>query len=48
MLDNRHNLPGKLVWGRGVSGATGIEGAWERLSQAQVDADEYLVYQVQQ
>ncbi|KAJ5183783.1 hypothetical protein N7492_001399 [Penicillium capsulatum] len=37
----------KIVWGRGVSGTGGIEGAWDRLCQGQVGSNEALVYHVQ-
>ncbi|KAJ5209984.1 Protein of unknown function DUF2855 [Penicillium cf. griseofulvum] len=48
-LDNRHlSVPGKqVVFGRGVSGADGVEGGWERLCHGQVGADEGLVYKMQ-
>lgn len=49
LLDDRQQwLPGvEIVWGRGVFGTSGIEGAWDRLCQGQVGAEEALVYQVQ-
>jgi hypothetical protein len=48
-LDDRHlSVPGKqVVFGRGVSGAEGVEGGWERLCHGQVGADEGLVYKMQ-
>ncbi|KAJ5520930.1 hypothetical protein N7463_001383 [Penicillium fimorum] len=48
-LDERHlSVPGKqIVFGRGVSGANGVEGGWERLCHGQVGGDEGLVYKIQ-
>ncbi|KAJ5371763.1 Protein of unknown function DUF2855 [Penicillium concentricum] len=48
-LDERHlSVPGKqIVFGRGVSGADGVEGGWDRLCDGQVGADEGLVYKIQ-
>ncbi|KAJ5153766.1 Protein of unknown function DUF2855 [Penicillium coprophilum] len=48
-LDERHlSVPGKqIVFGRGVEGADGIEGGWERLCHGQVGGDEGLVYKMQ-
>lgn len=46
--DRQQWLPGvEIVWGRGVCGTSGIEGAWDRLCQGQVGSEEALVYQVQ-
>ncbi|CEL04019.1 hypothetical protein ASPCAL05153 [Aspergillus calidoustus] len=36
----------KLVWGEGVVGDNGVEGAWERLGQGQVRPEEVLVYRL--
>ncbi|KAJ5817246.1 hypothetical protein N7447_009479 [Penicillium robsamsonii] len=48
-LDERHlSVPGKqIVFGRGVSGADGVEGGWDRLCHGQVGPDEGLVYKIQ-
>ncbi|OJJ45798.1 hypothetical protein ASPZODRAFT_143677 [Penicilliopsis zonata CBS 506.65] len=36
----------RLVWGKGVVGAQGIEGGWESLCQSRVKPDEALVYTI--
>lgn len=36
-----------LVWGKGVSGADGLEGGWNTLCQGQVKAEEAMVYTMQ-
>ncbi|KAJ0417259.1 hypothetical protein BJY00DRAFT_289872 [Aspergillus carlsbadensis] len=36
----------KLVWGEGVVGDKGVEGAWDRLGQGQVRPEEVLVYRL--
>lgn len=45
-LRNRHrSIPDmRIVWGKGISGADGIEGGWQRLCQGLVDGGEGLVY----
>jgi Protein of unknown function (DUF2855) len=47
-LENRHQFVPDLqiLWGKGVSGADGIEGGWEKLCQGKVNPDEGLVYQL--
>ncbi|KFY46199.1 hypothetical protein V494_00551 [Pseudogymnoascus sp. VKM F-4513 (FW-928)] len=34
----------RIVWGKGISGADGLEGGWQRLCQGLVDGEEGLVY----
>ncbi len=36
----------RIVWGKGISGAGGIEEGWTRLCQGRVAAEEGLVYQM--
>ncbi|KAL2867684.1 DUF2855 family protein [Aspergillus lucknowensis] len=36
----------KLVWGKGIAGAEGIEGGWDALGQSKVKPEEVLVYQL--
>lgn len=36
----------QIVWGKGISGAGGVEGGWERLCQGRVGAEEGLVYRL--
>lgn len=45
--DKEGNIPDlKLVWGRGVSGASGIEGGWDRVTNESVPPREGLVYRL--
>ena len=46
LSDRYRSIPDmRIVWGKGISGADGIEGGWERLCQGRVGAEEGLVYQ---
>ncbi len=36
----------KVVWGKGIAGAEGVERGWERLSRGEVGAGEGLVYRL--
>lgn len=49
LLSERHQVTPDLrvVWKDGVSGADGIEGAWDLLCNGKVGASEALVYRVQ-
>lgn len=45
-LRSRHrSIPDmRIVWGKGISGADGVEGGWQRLCQGLVGGGEGLVY----
>ncbi|CRG89254.1 hypothetical protein PISL3812_06290 [Talaromyces islandicus] len=47
-LDSSHSIMPdiRMVWGDGVSGETGIEQGWTRLSRGEVGAQEGLVYRL--
>ena len=36
----------RIVWGAGISGASGLEGGWEKLCKSQVGGSEGLVYRL--
>lgn len=45
--DKEANLPGfQLVWGRGVSGDSGIHAGWDRVTTGSVAPHEGLVYRL--
>ena len=47
LRDRPRSVPDlQIEWGKGTSGAGGIEGGWKRLCQGQVSADEGLVYRI--